>query len=115
MILDTSATSVKNRVCEACKTLWCFACNPSSATSVQFVISALDGLKYGKLPTKNVIRKPWEALCVDLIGPYTLKGRDGTNMDFMCLTIIDLASSWFKMVELLVTDVVETDSINQFT
>eukprot|EP00804_Cyclotella_cryptica_P028760 CCRYP_018726-RA/>CCRYP_018726-RA protein AED:0.53 eAED:0.19 QI:0/-1/0/1/-1/1/1/0/384 len=32
-------------------------------------------LKYGKLPTKLAITNPWEALCVDLIGPYTLKGK----------------------------------------
>jgi hypothetical protein len=57
-------------------------------------------LKYGKLPTKLVISTPWEALCVDLIGPYTLKGKDGTQIDFMCLTMIDPASSWFEIVEL---------------
>eukprot|EP00804_Cyclotella_cryptica_P021315 CCRYP_001569-RA/>CCRYP_001569-RA protein AED:0.45 eAED:0.54 QI:0/0/0/1/0/0/3/0/155 len=39
--------------------------------------------KYGKLPTKLGITNPWEALCVDLIGPYTLKGKDGTEVDFM--------------------------------
>ena len=70
-------------------------------------------LQYGKLPPKNVIRKPWEDLCVDLIGPYTLKGKDGTNIDFMCLTMIDPASSWFKMAELPVTEVVKTDSDNK--
>ena len=59
--------------------------------------------KYGKLPTKLVITNPWEALCVDLIGPYTLKGKDGTEIDFMCLTMIDPASSWFEIVELPVT------------
>jgi hypothetical protein len=59
--------------------------------------------KYGKLPAKLVIRNPWEALCVDLIGPYTLKGKDGTVIDFMCLTMIDPASSWFEIVELPVT------------
>ncbi len=37
---------------------------------------------------------------MDLIGPYTLKGKDGTEVDFMCLTMIDPASSWFKIVEL---------------
>jgi hypothetical protein len=26
---------------------------------------------------------------VDLIGPYTLKGKDKTEIDFMCLTMID--------------------------
>jgi hypothetical protein len=56
--------------------------------------------KYGHLPTKLVIMKPWEALCVDLIGPYSLRGKDGTEIDFMCLTMIDPASSWFEIVEL---------------
>ena len=49
--------------------------------------------KYGKLPTKLVITNPWEALCVNQIGLYTLKGQDGTVIDFMCLTMIDLAGS----------------------
>jgi hypothetical protein len=43
---------------------------------------------------------PWKALCVDFIGPYTLKGKDGSSIDFMCLTMIDPATSWFEMVEL---------------
>ena len=25
---------------------------------------------------------PWEALCVNLVGPYTLKGKDGSSIDF---------------------------------
>jgi hypothetical protein len=40
---------------------------------------------------------------VDLIRPYTLKGKDETEIDFMCLTMIDPASSWFEVVELPVT------------
>ena len=56
-----------------------------------------------KLPTKLVITNPWEALSVDLIGPYTLKGKDGTEIDFMSLTMIDPASSWFKIVGLPIT------------
>jgi len=47
-----------------------------------------------------VIRNPWEGLCVDLIVIYTLNGKDGTEIDFMCLTMIDQASSWFEVVEL---------------
>jgi hypothetical protein len=37
---------------------------------------------------------------VDLIGPYTLKGKDGSSIDFMCLTMINPATSWFEIVEL---------------
>ncbi len=58
-------------------------------------------LKYGHLPSKIVISTPWEALCVNLVSPYyTLKGKDGLSIDFMALTMIDPASSWFKDVEL---------------
>jgi hypothetical protein len=56
--------------------------------------------KYGHLLPKLVITTPWKALCVDLIGPYTLKGKDGSSIDFMCLTMINPATSWFKIVEL---------------
>jgi hypothetical protein len=56
--------------------------------------------KYGHLPPKLVITAPWKALCVDLICPYTLNGKDGLSIDFMCLTMIDPTTSWFEIVEL---------------
>ena len=44
---------------------------------------------------------------MDLIGPYTIKRKDGTVFDFMCLTMIDPASSWFEIVELpVITEVI---------
>ncbi len=57
-------------------------------------------LKYGHVPTKLVMTTPWRALCVDQVGPYTHKGKDGSSIDFMCLTMIDPATSWFEIVEL---------------
>ncbi len=57
-------------------------------------------LKYGHVPPKLVITTPWRALCVDLVGPYTLKGKDGSSIDFMCLTMINPTTSWFEIVEL---------------
>jgi hypothetical protein len=56
--------------------------------------------KYGHVLPKLVTMTPWQALCVDLIRPYTLKGEDGTSIDFMCFTMIDPATSWFEVVEL---------------
>ena len=61
-------------------------------------------IKYGKLPTKPAVTTPWSMLCVDLIGPYTLKGKDGSKLDFMCLTMINPATSWFEIVELPVIE-----------
>ena len=47
-----------------------------------------------------MISNPWECLCVNLVGPYTLKGKDSLQIDFMALTMIDPASSWFEITEL---------------
>ena len=66
--------------------------------------------QYGHVPPKLSDQKPWRKVCVDLIGPYTIKGLDGTIMDFMCLTIIDPATGWFEMIELPVrSKMVDTD------
>jgi len=40
---------------------------------------------HGKLPPKLVLTIPWKALCVDLIGPYTIRGKDGTVIEFICV------------------------------
>ncbi len=69
-------------------------------------------LKYGHLPSKIVISTPWEALCVDLIGPYTLKGKDGSEVDFVALTMIDPTSSWFEIVELPLVSRLTTTLVN---
>jgi hypothetical protein len=69
-------------------------------------------LKYGHLPSKIVISTPWEALCVNLIGPYTLKGKDGLSIDFMALAMIDPASSWLDVVELPTITRVMTKKVN---
>ncbi len=39
-----------------------------------------------------------------------LCGKDGTEIDFMCLTMIDPASSWFEVAELLVVELTPTSS-----
>jgi hypothetical protein len=56
--------------------------------------------KYGHVPPKLVITTPWKALCVNLIGLYTLMGKDGSSIDFMRISMIDPATSWFEIVEL---------------
>jgi hypothetical protein len=70
-------------------------------------------LKYGHLPSKIVITIPWRALCVDLIGPYTLKGKDdGTVIDFLALMMIDPTTSWFEVVELPLIRQLKTVTFN---
>jgi Integrase zinc binding domain len=32
-------------------------------------------MKYGHLPSKESEAEPWERLCVDLVGPYTIKHK----------------------------------------
>jgi hypothetical protein len=54
-------------------------------------------LNYG---TKTIVTISWTPLCDDLVGPYTLKGKDCTVIDFTALMMINPASSWIKIVEL---------------
>jgi hypothetical protein len=68
--------------------------------------------KYGHLPPKTIYTIPWECLCVDLIGPYTLTGKDNSQIDFMALTMINPASSWFKIAESPVVEQIRQQKIN---
>ncbi len=68
--------------------------------------------KYGLLPSKIVISTPREVLCVNLVGLYTLKGKDGSSIDFMALTMINPTSSWFQVVELPLIIQLMTEKVN---
>ncbi len=69
-------------------------------------------LKYGDLPPKTIITTPWRTLCVNLIGPYTLKGKDCSVIDFMALTMIDPTFSWFEIVELPLVQWLKTITVD---
>jgi hypothetical protein len=56
---------------------------------------------YGHLPPKTVVTNPWECLCVDLIGPYTLKGKDNLQIDFMALTMINMLLAGSRLLNCL--------------
>ena len=60
--------------------------------------------KYGNLPEKEAEAELWDKLCVDLIGPYTIKlqhgNRRGQTLTLWCVTMIDPATGWFEIVEL---------------
>jgi hypothetical protein len=68
--------------------------------------------KYGHLPPKTVYTIPWECLCNDFTGPYTLKCKDNLQIDFMALTMIDPASIWFEIAELPVVEQLPLQTVN---
>lgn len=57
--------------------------------------------KYGHLPPKDPDAVPWETLCVDLVGPYTIpiKGTKET-LTLWAVTMIDPATGWFEIAPL---------------
>ena len=57
--------------------------------------------KYGKLPPKQAETNPWDTLCVDLIGPYTIPRKGKKPLKLWCLTMIDPATGWFEMAQIL--------------
>jgi len=57
-------------------------------------------IKYGKLPPKEAEVRPWDILCIDLIGPYTVKKGNKKEWKLSFLTMIDPATGWFEIVEI---------------
>ena len=57
-------------------------------------------IKYGHLPAKEAEVKPWDVLCIDLIGPYTFKQPNNQTRTLWALTMIDPATGWFEMTEI---------------
>ena len=55
--------------------------------------------KFGHLPEKVAEAEPWEKLCVDLIGPYTIrrKGKHKPDLQLKAVTMIDPATGWFEI------------------
>ena len=49
-------------------------------------------LKYGLLPPKQAEAKPWDVLCVDLIGPYKIKRKGKEDLVLKAVTMIDPAT-----------------------
>jgi hypothetical protein len=36
----------------------------------------------------------------DLVSQYTLKGKDNTSINFMCLTMFDPTTTWLNIIQL---------------
>jgi transposase InsO family protein len=54
--------------------------------------------KHGLLPPKVAESDPWVMVCVDLVGPFTIKTPYKTH-SLLALTMIDPATGWFEIVE----------------
>ena len=50
------------------------------------------------LPPKISESDPWVIVCVDLVGPFTIKTTSKTN-SLLALTMIDPATGWFDIVK----------------
>jgi hypothetical protein len=107
--------SLSNHVKDACKK--CHTCQITKQTSA----------KYGHLPVKENNLKPWETLCVDLIGPYKIPRKGKTTRSkkedcftLWCVTMIDPATGWFEMAEIktkradVIANVIEQTWFNRY-
>ena len=53
--------------------------------------------KYGKLPPKDVELTPWDTVCIDLIGSYTVTDQKGHDRILNAMTFVDPATGWFEI------------------
>jgi hypothetical protein len=54
--------------------------------------------KYGPLPPKIAESDSWVMVCVDLVGPFTIRTPAKTH-SLLALTMIDPATGWFEIVK----------------
>jgi Integrase zinc binding domain len=54
--------------------------------------------KYGLIPPKIAESDPWVMVCVDLVGPFTIKTPLKTH-SLLALTMIDPATGWFEIAK----------------
>ena len=76
---------------------------------------------YGHLPPKEAEANPWEKLCVDMIGPYTIRNPETeVTLTLHCVTMIDPATGWFEMKQakekdaMSVANIVETTWLSRY-
>ena len=53
--------------------------------------------KFGHLPEKEAEAQPWDKMCIDLIGPYTIRRKGQKDLICKCVTMIDPATGWFEI------------------
>jgi hypothetical protein len=54
--------------------------------------------QFGHLPEKEAEAQPWDnKMCIDLIGPYTIRRKGQKDLIYKCVTMIDPATGWFKI------------------
>ena len=57
--------------------------------------------KYGHVLPKEAECDPWEILCVDLVGPYTIATKNSKEpLQLWAVTMIDPATGWFEMTSI---------------
>jgi hypothetical protein len=71
--------------------------------------------KYGHLPIKEAKAEPWERLCVDVIGPYTIKCKGSEPLPLWCITMIDPDTGWIEIIELTNKESITTANVVEQT
>ena len=107
--------NMREHIRKMCKT--CHTCQLTKRTTI----------KHGKLPVKEHNGKPWDTLCVDLIGSYTIhhkgkfkNGHKKNDLTLWCVTMIDPVTNWLEIAEIktkrsdVVSNVIETTWLNRY-
>ena len=77
--------------------------------------------EYAHLPEKTAEAVPWERLCIDLIGPYTIERVGHENLELKAVTMIDPATGWLEIEQyrkdrktITVTNIVEQSWLTRY-
>ena len=75
---------------------------------------------YGHIPPKEAESTPWDKLCVDLIGPYTINRKGKPLVKCKAVTMIDPATGWFEICQyddkesITIANIVEQEWLSRY-
>jgi hypothetical protein len=87
-LLMFQLSSMSNNKEEACLSSTCQVCQ----------MTKKERKKYGLLAPKIAESDPWVMVCLDLVGPFTIR-TPAKTYSLLALTMIDPATGWFEIVE----------------
>jgi hypothetical protein len=63
------------------------------------------------LSKQDINQDPWNTICVDTIGPYSVTRKHDKELNLSAITICDPATGWFEVAKLKDKSTLETSKV----
>lgn len=79
--------------------------------NVTYVNYVKKGKKYGHLSKQVINQDPWNTICVDTIGTYSVTTKHDKELNLLAITICNPVTGWFEVAKLKDKTALETSKV----